>query len=36
MTPASLAHEILLDPDTRRACASEPIAPRRVGGGHQA
>jgi hypothetical protein len=36
MTPASLAHEILLDPDMRRSCVSEPIAPHRVGGGHQA
>ena len=30
MTPARLASEILLDPDARRDCAPEPVAPRRV------
>ena len=33
MTPASLAREIFLDLDAWRACAPEPVAPRRVGGG---
>ena len=32
-TPASLAREIFLDLDAWRACAPEPVAPRRVGGG---